>query len=67
MTMFQNLHRSMTRADTLKFRCEVCDRQTALSQADARKLCGSDATPMAIRRRAKCKACGARGRVRVWI
>lgn len=67
MTMFQNLHRSMTEADTLKIRCEVCDHQTALSKDAARKLCGADATPMDIRRRARCKACGTAGRVRVWI
>ncbi len=65
--MFQNLHRTMGREDTLKIRCEACDHQTAWSYAEAVRRCGPDATPMDIRRRSKCKACGVAGRVRAWI
>jgi hypothetical protein len=67
MTMFQNLHRSMASDQTLKIQCEACDHRATLAPADARVACGPDATPMDIRRRAKCRACGAEGRARVWI
>jgi DNA-directed RNA polymerase subunit RPC12/RpoP len=67
MTMFQNLHRSMTGAQTLKVQCEVCDHRATLGAAEAKAACGPDATPMDIRRRARCTACGTEGRVRVWI
>lgn len=67
MTMFQNLHRSMSFADRLKIRCELCGHQAALTAAEARARCGPDATPMLIRRRARCSACGAKGSVQVWI
>jgi hypothetical protein len=67
MTMFQNLHRSMTSGQSLKIRCEACDHQTTLTHCEAVKRCGPDSTPMDIRRRAKCKACGVEGRARVWI
>lgn len=67
MTMFQNLHRSLGADQTLKIRCEGCDHQVTLAAAEAKATCGSDATPMDIRRRAKCKICGTEGRARVWI
>lgn len=67
MTMFQNLHRSLAQGDTLKMQCEVCDHRVAFAAPQARRACGPDATPMDIRRRARCKACGAEGRARVWI
>ncbi|MBU1376141.1 MAG: hypothetical protein KKE02_24060 [Alphaproteobacteria bacterium] len=67
MTMFQNLHRSMSGSHTLKFQCEACGHRAALTAAEARASCGPDATPMDIRRRARCKACGAEARARVWI
>jgi hypothetical protein len=67
MTMFQNLHRSLAPSQTLKLRCDACDHQGTLSYDQAVARCGSDATPMDIRRRAKCQVCGAEGRVRVWI
>lgn len=67
MTMFQNLHRSLAPSQTLKLRCECCDHHATLSYDQAVARCGPDATPMDIRQRAKCKACGTEGRVRVWI
>lgn len=65
--MFQTLHRSMTSARTLKIQCDACDHRVTLSYREAVNACGSDATPMDIRRRAKCRLCRAEGRVRVWI
>lgn len=67
MTMFQTLHRSMASAQTLKMQCEACDHRATLSAREAKAACGPDATPMDIRRRARCKVCGTEGRVRVWI
>jgi len=67
VTMFQNLHRSLDQGKTLKLQCEVCEHLATLTATDARARCGADATPMDIRRRAKCRGCGAEGRVRVWI
>jgi hypothetical protein len=67
MTMFQNLHRSLAESDTLKIQCEACQHRVTLSAVEARAACGPDATPMDIRRRAKCRNCGAEGRARVWI
>lgn len=67
MTMFQNLHRSMASAQTLKLQCGGCRRLTALTAAEAKARFGSDATPADIRRRAKCRACGASGAAHVWI
>jgi hypothetical protein len=67
MTMFQNLHRSMRPSQTLKIQCEACDHLVTLAASEAKRLCGPDATPMDIRRRARCKACRAEGRARVWI
>lgn len=65
--MFQNLHRSLDQGQTLKLQCEACGHLATLTAADAKVRCGADATPMDIRRRARCRACGAEGRVRVWI
>ncbi|OHB26261.1 MAG: hypothetical protein A2790_20050 [Phenylobacterium sp. RIFCSPHIGHO2_01_FULL_69_31] len=67
MTMFQNLHRSMTASQTLKVQCDVCRHLGAFSAAEAKKVFGSDATPMEIRRRVTCKVCRAAGRARIWI
>lgn len=67
MTMFQTLHRSLSADRTLKLRCEGCGHQRTLSAREAFDRCGSDATPMDIRRRARCQACGAERRVAVWI
>lgn len=67
MTMFQNLHRSLGAEQTLKIRCEACDHFATLTATAAKALCGPDAAPMDIRRRAKCRACGTEGRARVWI
>lgn len=67
VTMFQNLHRTMGREDTLKIRCEACDHQTVWTLEEAMERCGADATPMDIRRRSRCKVCGVESRVRVWI
>jgi hypothetical protein len=66
-TMFQTLHRSLGAAQALKIECEACAHRVTLPAAAAKRLCGPDATPMDIRRRARCKACGADGRARVWI
>ena len=67
MTMFQNLHRSLAAGQTLKLQCDACEHRVTLSQGEAARLCGPDATPMEIRRRARCTVCGAEGRARVWI
>lgn len=67
MQMFQNLHRTMKGADTLKIQCVPCDHLATWVQREASARCGPDATPMDIRDRARCTACGARGQVRVWI
>lgn len=67
MTMFQNLHRSMGASQTLKIQCAACDHLATLSAAEAKQRCGPDATPMDIRRRARCRLCGVEGRVAVWI
>lgn len=65
--MFQNLHRTMKASDQLKIRCEACAHLATWSLEEAKARCGPDATPMDIRRRAKCRGCGAEGRVAVWI
>lgn len=65
--MFQNIHRSLAPSDTLKVQCEPCGHRTTWTYRDAVARCGPDATPSDIRRRLKCKACGAEGRARVWI
>jgi len=67
MQMFQNLHRTMKSGDQLKIRCEPCGHLVTWSLAEAKAHCGPDATPIDIRRRAKCRQCGAEGRVTVWI
>ena len=67
MTMFQNLRRTMAPADTLKIQCEPCGHRVAWPHREAVQRCGPDATPMDIRRRVRCKVCGAEGRVQVWI
>lgn len=65
--MFQNLHRSMTPAQTLKIRCDGCEHLATLTFREAVEACGPDATPMDIRRRARCRQCGAEGHAAVWI
>ncbi len=65
--MFQNLNRSLASDQTLKIQCDACDHLATLPAAKARTLCGSDATPMDIRRRARCIMCRTPGRARVWI
>jgi hypothetical protein len=67
MTMFQNLHRSMGPEQTLKIQCEACQHLATLTASQAKAVCSPDATPMDIRRRAKCNHCRAEGRARVWI
>lgn len=67
MTMFQNLHRSLTSGETLKITCEACGHGATLDVAAAKARFGPDATPADIRRRASCTPCGARGGARVWI
>lgn len=67
MQMFQNIHRTMKSTDRLKIQCDACDHLATLTYDQAVRACGPDATPSDIRRRAKCKGCGAEGRVRVWI
>jgi len=67
MTMFQNLHRSMTSSQTLKLQCDVCRHLRTFTAADAKATFGPDATPMDIRRRASCRICRAACRARVWI
>lgn len=66
MTMFQNLFRSMRGSERLQARCEACGRRAAWTYAEAKAAFGPDATPMAIRARLRCAACGA-ARATVWI
>jgi hypothetical protein len=65
--MFQNLHRSLRRDQTLKIACEGCDHQTIWTASEAFARLGPDATPFEIRRRLGCSACGHKGRARFWI
>lgn len=67
MTMFQNLHRMMGEAATLKMACDGCGHEATWTARQAIDRLGADATPADIRRRLKCKDCGQAGRVRVWI
>lgn len=67
MTMFQNLHRSMTPSQTLKLQCDVCHHLATFTAAAAKRTFGADATPMDIRRRATSQHRRAAGRARVWI
>lgn len=67
MTMFQNLHRSMPSAQTLKVQCGACRHLARLTAAEAKARFGPDATPADIRRRAKCRECGASGVAQAWI
>jgi hypothetical protein len=67
MTMFQNLHRMMNGAQTLKIECEGCQRRATWSRDEAFRRLGPDATPSDIRRRLVCGGCGTAGWVRVWI
>jgi hypothetical protein len=65
--MFQNLHRTMNGSDQLKIQCVPCQHLATWVHAEATRSCGPDATPMEIRARARCTACGRLGQVRVWI
>jgi hypothetical protein len=67
MTMFQNLNLMMGEAQTLKIRCETCDRRAELSRSEAVAKFGADAAPYDIRRRSTCAGCGARNSAVVWI
>lgn len=67
MTMFQNLHRMMTGAATLKIECEACGHQATWSSSQAFRRLGPDAIPVDIRRRLKCGACDRVGQSKVWI
>jgi hypothetical protein len=69
MTMFQNLHRSMTQGETLKIGCTACPHIATLTRSQAIARFGPDATPCDLRRRlarAPCRACGT-PRPSVWI
>jgi hypothetical protein len=67
MTMFQNLHRMLANAHTLKITCEGCGHEVTWTAAQAFQRLGPDAMPFDIRRRLSCSSCGVRGRSRVWI
>jgi ribosomal protein L37E len=67
MTMFQNLHRSLAASQTLKIECAGCGRRSTWTRAQAVAKLGPDATPVDIRRRLSCSACGSGGRARIWI
>lgn len=67
MQMFQTIARTMRPSESLKIQCDVCEHRVSLTYAQAVAACGSDATPPDVRRRARCRVCGAEGRVRVWI
>lgn len=64
--MFQNLHRTMRPYQLLKVQC-ACQHRAVFNRAQAAATFGPDATPMDIRDRATCSACGARGQARIWI
>jgi hypothetical protein len=67
MQMFQNLFRTMKGSDQLKVHCEPCRRLISWTYAEAVAHCGPDATPMDVRARVRCTACGRRGQAQVWI
>jgi DNA-directed RNA polymerase subunit RPC12/RpoP len=58
--MFQNLHRTMTQGRPLRLACQDCDHRAAWDRAEAIARCGPDATPMDLRARLRCSACGSR-------
>jgi DNA-directed RNA polymerase subunit RPC12/RpoP len=60
MQMFQNLHRTMTAAKPLRITCQDCAHGVAWDRGEAMKRCGPDATPMDLRDRLRCGACGSR-------
>ena len=66
MTLFENLGRVMSPGDRLKLECEGCGRMVALPRDQAFRTFGAGATPMEVRRKAKCAACGGR-RINVWV
>jgi hypothetical protein len=67
MGLFETLSRTMKVTDTLKLRCDACGHRASFDCATAQALFGPDASPFAIRRRARCRYCGVTGRVTVWI
>lgn len=67
MTMFQNLHRMLANAHTLKIACEACGHEATWTSAQAVQRLGPDAMPFDIRRRLVCSCCGRAGRSKVWI
>lgn len=67
MQMFQTIARTLRPGEALKIQCDACEHRVSLSYAQAMEACGPDSTPADVRRRARCRVCGAEGRVRVWI
>lgn len=67
MTMFQNLHRMLSGAATLKMACGGCGREATWTARQALDRLGGDATPADLRRRLVCSGCGKSGGARVWI
>ena len=64
--MFQNLHRMMRGAETLKITC-ACGHAVTWTSAQAFARLGPDAMPFDIRRRLICTVCGRVGVARAWI
>jgi len=59
MQMFQTLHRTMSHRP-LRLTCQDCGHEAAWNRSEAMRRCGPDATPMDLRHRLRCGACGSR-------
>jgi hypothetical protein len=60
MQMFQMIHRTMTTGHPLRITCQDCTHGVAWDRAEAIARCGPEATPMDLRDRLRCSACGSR-------
>lgn len=67
MTCFpQTLEHALKGGGSLKLQCG-CGHRAAFAAPEALKLFGPRADPIQIRRRARCRLCGARNPGRVWV
>ncbi len=66
MALFENLHRTLGRHQTLKILCR-CGHRAEWTQAQAFARLGSDATPADVRRKLLCGRCGRTADVQLWI
>jgi ribosomal protein S27AE len=68
MPPIETLQRVMRSAgSTLKLRCGKCGHEVEFSRKVAWRLFGMDATPHAIRKRARCGKCGDKALVSVTV